>query len=175
MHNYLKKYYFINKFDKNHLEKIDHNVHIIYRNYNKPIDIKSLKKLKAFCKKEHFKLALKFGLEGVYLPSFNRSFAHNSYQFKKKFEIIGSAHNLSELNIKIKQGVNEIFFSPVFKKKNKFLGIYGFLSLKKYTKKKSIVLGGVENSKINLINFLKADGYAGISLYKKKGPLKKGP
>ena len=35
MHMYnLKKYYFINKFDKNHLENLDNKVSIIYRNYN---------------------------------------------------------------------------------------------------------------------------------------------
>ena len=44
---------------------------------------------------------------------------------KKNFKILGSAHNISELNIKKVQRINGIFISPVFKKKtNQALGIY---------------------------------------------------
>ena len=36
---------------------------------------------------------------------------------KKKFIIIGSAHNLKQIRIKEMQGVQIIFFSPLFKKR----------------------------------------------------------
>ena len=43
----------------------------------------------------------------------------------KKFQIIGSAHNQNEINIKKKQRVKEIFISPIFKYKSKApLGIH---------------------------------------------------
>ena len=152
MHKFfLIKYYFINKFDQFHLEKINGSVSIIYRNYKKKTNIKLLKKIKTYCNKRRIKfflandlkLALKLNLNGVYLPAFNKDIIPNCFQRKKSFKLIGSAHNIYELNIKKKQKVEEIFISPVFKKKNKILGIYGFLKLKKLNQLKNVVLGGV--------------------------------
>ncbi len=136
--------------------------------------------LRDFCKKRNFKfylsnnirLALKLNINGVYLPSFNKSLTHNCYKFRKNFDILGSAHNKQELNIKINQNVKNIFIAPVFKKKARKLGIHGFLKLRKTTAKNLIVLGGVKKSNINMIRFLKAEGYAAIGYFKKKGPLK---
>ena len=54
MHNYLKtKYYFINKFDTNIINKLDKKTIIIYRNYisSENIDESFILKLKKFCKK----------------------------------------------------------------------------------------------------------------------------
>ena len=180
MHNkFFKKYYFINKFNKNHLEKLDNRVHIIYRNYKNPINLKLLINLRNFCKKRgiklylsnNFKLALKLRLDGVYLPSFNKNTRYNCFKFKKNFDIIGSAHNLAELNIKIRQRVKSIFIAPVFKKKRFKLGIYGFLRLKNFTSKNLIVLGGVTKEKMNMISFLNAEGFAAINYFQKKRPL----
>ena len=180
MHNkFLKKYYFINKFNKNHLEKLDNSVHIIYRNYKNPVNIKLLINLRNFCKKKgiklylsnNFKLALKLRLDGVYLPSFNKNIKYNCFGFQKNFVILGSAHNVTELNTKIKQRVNSIFIAPVFKKKINEVGIYGFLKLRNFTNKKLIVLGGVTEEKINMISFINAEGFAAINYFKKKRPL----
>ena len=162
-----------------HLEKINHSVSIIYRNYKKKTNIKLLRKIKTYCNKrgiEFFlsndlKLALKLNLNGVYLPAFNNEMTHNCFQMKKRFKIIGSAHNIYELNIKKKQKVEEIFISPIFKKKGKMLGIYGFLKLKKIKQLKKIVLGGVSNKNLKQLSLINADGYAAINLFnKKKGP-----
>ena len=84
-----------------------------------------LKKIKTYCNKrgiEFFlsndlKLALKLNLNGAYLPAFNNDMIHNCFHIKKGFKLIGSAHNIYELNIKKKQKVEEVFISPVFKKK----------------------------------------------------------
>ncbi|MDA9709168.1 thiamine phosphate synthase [Candidatus Pelagibacter sp.] len=183
MHNkFLKKYYFINKFNKNHLEKLDNRVHIIYRNYKNPLNIKILINLRNFCKKKgvklylsnNFKLALKLRMDGVYLPSFNKSTRYNCFKFRKNFDVIGSAHNVMELNTKIRQRVENIFIAPVFKKKTNKLGIYGFLKLRNFTNKNLIILGGVTEEKMNMINFLNAKGFAAINFFQKKRPLKKG-
>ena len=158
---------------------MDNSVHIIYRNYKNPLNIKILINLRNFCKKKgvklylsnNFKLALKLRLDGVYLPSFNKSTRYNCFKFKKNFDVIGSAHNVTELNTKIRQRVKSIFIAPVFKKKINKLGIYGFLKLRNLTDKKLIVLGGVTEEKVNMISFLNADGFAAINYFQKKRPL----
>ena len=76
-----------------------------------------------------------------------------------------------ELNIKIRQKVKSIFIAPVFKKKLNKLGIYGFLKLRNFTNKKLVVLGGVTEEKMNMVNFLKAEGFAAINYFQKKRPL----
>ena len=99
----IRKYYFINKFDTNNINKQDKQTTIIYRNYSsKKIDESVVIKIKKLCKKKklkfflsnNIKLAIKLDLDGVYIPAFNKSFKHLSYSFKKQFKIIGSAHNL---------------------------------------------------------------------------------
>ena len=137
--SFLKKFYFINKFDRFHLEKISCSVSIIYRNYKKKTNIKLLRKIKTYCERRHIKfflandlkMALKLNLNGVYLPAFNKDIIPNCFQIKKGFKLIGSAHNIYELNIKKKQKVEEIFISPVFKKKKKFFFFFFFKNLKK--------------------------------------------
>ena len=179
MHNNLKtKYYFINKFDTNIIDQQDKYTIVIYRNYSKKVNELLILKLKKFCQKKNkrfflsnnIKLAIKLGLDGVYLPSFNKNFNHMSYTLKKKFEIIGSAHNNREILIKEKQGCNIIFLSPIFKvkKKNSFLNIikFNFLTLNK--KIKFVALGGINNKNLNKLNLLNIYGYAGISYFQKK-------
>ena len=94
MHNYFKtKYYFINKFDTNIINRLDKHTIIIYRNYSeKKINESLVLKLKKFCRKKNkkfflsnnIKLAIKLDLDGVYLPSFNKSLNHLGYKLKKK-------------------------------------------------------------------------------------------
>ena len=76
-----------------------------------------------------------------------------------------------ELNAKIRQQVKIIFIAPVFKKKINKLGIYGFLKLRNFTSKELIILGGVTEEKMNMINFLNAEGFAAINYFQKKRPL----
>ena len=121
------------------------------------------------------KLAIKLKLDGVYLPSFNKSFNHLAYNFKKKFIILGSAHSLKELNIKKLQAVKFFFVSSLFKKNKNYLGIYKFKFFENFTKKKLIALGGINEKNIKKLSLLDIRGYAGISFFKKKAPLKKGP
>ena len=122
---------------------------------------------------EAFKLALKLNLSGVYIPSFNKEIIPNCFKKKVNFKLIGSVHNIYELNTKKMQQVEKIFISPVFKKKNKLLGIYGFLKIKKYSSLKNIALGGINKNNIKILRILKADGFAAINYFdKKKGPYK---
>ena len=75
------KYYFINKFDTNNIDKQDKQTTIIYRNYSTKIDPFLILKIKRYCKKKSIKfylsnnirLAIKLNLDGAYIPSFNKS------------------------------------------------------------------------------------------------------
>ena len=172
---HLKKYYFINKFDPYHIKKLNKNTSIIYRDYNSIINISLLIKIRNFCRKNRrkfylsndVKLALKLNLDGVYLPSFNKSLKHLNYQIKKDFLIIGSAHNLLEIRIKEKQKISHIFISSIFKKEKNYLGFYKFNNLLKMTKKKVIALGGINNNNVRKINMLNISGFAAIDYFNK--------
>ena len=175
MHDYLKtKYYFINKFDSNNIDKQDKYTVIIYRNYTADkIDENLILKIKKYCKnkKKYFyisndiKLALKLNLDGIYIPSFNRKFNHLSYTFNKKFKIVGSAHNLKEIRIKELQGVNKIFISSIFKKNKNFLGLNKFKLLLNLTSKKVVALGGVSEKNKRQLELLNNADFAGISFF----------
>ncbi len=184
MHKYkYEKYYFINVFDTNLIKYQDKHTNIIYRNYKSEIDVKKVLILKDFCKKKglkfylsnNIKLALKLNLDGVYIPSFNKDFSHLSYNLKKKFRLLGSAHSIKEIRIKEKQGIKSIFLSSIFKKNKNYLGIYKFRLMKKYTGSKIIALGGINNENLKTLKLINVSGFSGITFFQKKGPLKKGP
>ena len=84
---------------------------------------------------------------------------------------MGSAHNLKEIKIKELQNTEEIFLSPLFKKKtNQQLNIYRYLKLRDTTKMKDISLGGINDRNIKKLKLIKPFGFAGISFFEKKGP-----
>ena len=88
-----------------------------------------------------------------------------AYTLKKKFEIIGSAHNLKEIKIKELQKVNKIFLSSLFKKNKNYLGINKFKLLSNLTKKKVVILGGISKKNKKLIKLLNNSEFAGISYF----------
>ena len=180
MHNkILNKYYFINKFDKSHIDKLDNETTLIYRNYNQKLDKRLILRLRNYCKKKgnkfllsnNIKLAISLNLDGVYIPSFNKDKKHLSYSFKKKFIILGSAHNVWEMRIKESQNVETIFLSSIFKKNKNYLGIYKFKLFSLLSKKKVVALGGVSLNNLKKLNLTDCLGFAGISFFEqKKGP-----
>jgi thiamine-phosphate pyrophosphorylase len=171
----MRKYYFINKFDTNNIDKQDKQTIIIYRNYSaKTIDRALILKIKGYCKKKSIKfylsndikLAIKLDLDGSYIPAFNKSLKHLAYSYKKNFNIVGSAHNLKEIRTKERQNVEKIFLSSLFKKNKNFLGINKFKLLSKLTKKKVIALGGISNKNQKKLALLHQSEFAGISYFK---------
>ncbi len=111
------------------------------------------------------KLAINLNLDGVYIPSFNKSFSHLSYNLKKKFLIIGSCHNLKEIRNKEIQKIKLIFISSIFKKNKKFLGINKFRNLSNNTKLKIVALGGVNKNNLKKLKLVNCVGFAGISYF----------
>ena len=169
----LKKYYFIEKFEKSNIDKQSKNTSIIYRNYKKKYKISEIILLRDYCRKKKMKFflsnnikrAINLDLDGAYIPSFNTSLAHLNYSFKKKFKIIGSAHNIKQIRIKELQNVSKIFLSSIFKANKNFLGINKFKLTSKLTKKDIVVLGGITKKNIKLIKLVDCKEFAGISFF----------
>ena len=179
MHINFKIYYFIQNFNLKELSNIKKSINIIFRNYHNNDYIDDLIKTRNYCKKKGFKLylsnninlAIKLRLDGVYLPSFNKKLGYKNFTSKKKFKIIGSAHNISEIKIKEKQNCEEIFLSPIFKteKQNQYLDIIKFNLQTLATNKKIIALGGLNLNNLKRINLTKSEGVASITWIKKNG------
>ena len=171
-------YCFVSEYNYLELSSLNKNIHIIYRNYKKNIDISTLISLKKYCKRNNkklfisnnIKLALKYKLDGIYIPAFNSQLNYLKFTIPTNFIVIGSAHNVKEISIKQKQGCKFIFISPIFKikKTNYYLDIIKFnlLTLKK--KSNFIALGGINLKNVRKLNLLNVTGFAGISFFQKK-------
>ena len=116
----------------------------------------------------NIKIALQLDLDGIYIPSFNKELKINYFTKKKKFKILGSAHNIKEIRQKEKQVVCCIFLSPVFitKKSNIFLAIHKFNNLANLTSKKIVCLGGIKKNNLKKIKLLNTYGFSSVSLFR---------
>ncbi len=173
-------FYFIDKYNIDELANLEKNIDLIFRNYNKKLKIDEIKSIQKFCKiskrnlylSNNIKLALRLGLSGVYIPSFNNSLNFASkHSLPNKFEIIGSAHNVNEIRIKKLQKCSKIFLSPIFKsKKNqKFLSTIKFNISTMSEDVDFIALGGMNKNNYKKLRLTKVVGLAGISWIKKNG------
>ncbi|MDB2680857.1 thiamine phosphate synthase [Candidatus Pelagibacter bacterium] len=175
-YNFKTKYYFLDDFDTKNIDKVDKQTVVIFRNYQlKKKDETLLLKIKKYCKNKNIKfylsnnvkLAIKLDLDGAYIPSFNKSLNHLNYSLKKKFEIIGSAHNINEIRLKEIQKVKKIFISSLFKKNKNYLGLNKFRLIRSLTKKQIVVLGGISEKNLKKLKILNFPEFAGISYFKK--------
>ncbi len=173
-------FYFIDKYNIDELTNLEKNIDLIYRNYKKKLKIDEIKSIHKFCKtnkrnlylSNDVKLALKLGLSGVYIPSFNNNLNFASkHSLPDKFEIIGSAHNVNEIRVKKLQKCSKIFLSPIFKsKKNqKFLSTVRFNLTALSEDIDFIALGGINESNYKKLKLTKVVGFSGISWIKKNG------
>lgn len=176
MHNKIPRIFtFIDSFDEKKIFKLNSNVGIIYRNYNKNLDINIILKIKKVCKlnnnkfylANNIKLAVQNNLDGAYIPSFNKKLNVQKFKVKRNFIIMGSAHNIQEIKIKEKQGVEIIFLSPIFQTKNykNHLGIIKFNFLLQLTKKKVVALGGINKKNLNRLKISNAYGFSAIKYF----------
>ena len=153
---------------------------IIYRYHKSDEKFSHLLRFKYLCKKKSIKLyiannlnlALKLKADGLYVSSYNKNLKFKNY-ITKKFEIIGSAHNLWEINLKRKQGCNSIFLSRLFKTdyedKKGFLGLIRFNLISKSFKNLTLIpLGGIRLSNLNYLKDVSCTSLAIFSEVKKK-------
>ena len=151
---------------------------IIYRNKKNLEKISDLLNFRRFCKVKSIKfyvandtkLAVLLNSDGLYISAFNRSL--RSLLLKKSnFKLIGSAHNLREISLKIKQGCKIILFSKLFlvdyDKTAPFLGVIKFNNYLKINKN-LVPLGGISIDNLNILSSLKCKGIALLSEIKKR-------
>ena len=168
-------FYFINDFDQNHIKNLPKDIAIIYRNYDEKYNEKKILKIKKFCRLNRRKfflanninLVVKLNLDGAYIPSFNNSLLVKRLKLRN-FILLGSAHNIKEINQKKKQEIDYLFISPIFKtkKKNKYLGLIKFNILSNFFNKKIVALGGINKKNLNMIKNKKNYSFASISYIK---------
>ena len=184
MHNTLPRFFtFIKTFNKDHIKNLNNDIAIIYRNYSNGYSKGSIEEIRNFCRKygkkfylsNNINLARSLNLDGVYIPSFNRSLNMNNINQNKKFLRIGSAHSIKEIKIKEKQGVKLLFLSSIFKnnKDKKFLGCVKFNNLANQTTLKIIALGGINKKNMSKLKITNAYGFASISLFETNYKLQK--
>ena len=158
--------------------KIRNKFSIIYRNNKKIDNLNNLHKFRQICKIKGIKfyvannnaLAVSLNSDGIYLSSHNKNL--NSLNYKKlNFEIIGPAHNLKEILLKIKQGCAFILLSKLFMveydKKAPYLGVLKFNNFSKISKN-LIPLGGIKKGNLNQLKNVYCVGFALLSEVKKK-------
>jgi len=184
MHKFPKIYYFISEFNREEIQNLNKNIALIYRNYHNKCNINQIKKIRDFCntqKRKFFisnsiKIAKKLNLDGVYIPSFNKLCNFKNLNVKKKFLILGSAHNLSELKNKEKQGCKAIFLTPLFKtnKSQFYLNPIKFNLLANLSKNNIVALGGINSFNFSKLNLTRCDAFASITWIKKNRPKKLG-
>ena len=162
--------------------KISNKFIIIYRNKKIIDDIDKLLQFRRYCKTKriqffianNFKLMVKVNADGLYISAQNKCL--NLIKFRmSNYKIIGSAHNIKEINTKILQGCKLFIFSRLFKTayKNKkdFMGIVRFNLFNKSSKVNLIPLGGIRLSNLNKLKTVNSNGFA-ISYEIKKKPAK---
>lgn len=178
MHNKFSTiFHFIDDFNQQHIKSLDKKIIIIYRNYEEKYDEKKILLIKKFCRNVNkkfylandIKLTQKLNLDGAYIPSFNKSLSVKAIK-NKNIILIGSAHNLKEINEKKRQGMDMIVLSPIFRvpKSKNSLGIIRFNLLSRYAKLRIIALGGINSNNIKGLNMLNCNGFASISYLQKK-------
>ena len=151
---------------------------IIYRNSKYQEDLRDLFVFRKKCKTKRISFFIANNLylarilkcDGVYISASNKSFKPlNLKNFR--MEIIGSAHNIKEIDAKKKQGCEYIIVSKLFKVdydlNSNFLGINKFNNLLK-NNKRIIPLGGIKLNNLNKLRIINSKGLAIMSEIKKK-------
>ena len=146
---------------------------IIYRN-KIPENIKKLRTFRLDCKSKKIPLLVannidlmrKIRADGLYISAHNKKL--NVRNFKKKFEIIGGAHNIKEINLKKSQGCSEIFLSRLFKTSYKFkkgfMGVVKFNLFSKLIRTSLTPLGGINLKNLNKLKNVDCENIAVSSL-----------
>ena len=152
---------------------------IIYRNNGKIENIDKLIRFRRNCKSKKIdfyisndeKLTTDLRADGLYISAHNTNLRLAKLK-KSNYKIIGSAHNIKELNIKLLQGCSAIIFSRLFKvshpSKKGFLGIIKFNLFKLSRKENLVPLGGINVSNLTKLKMVRSNSFALLSEIKKK-------
>jgi len=178
---FLPSYFFLSSLDDKQKKEIlaIKKISLIYK--SEKINIEEIIKIQNFCKKnkikffiyDNLKISLQIKCEGIVLPSHN-NIVINRLSLKKKFKIIGIAHNQREFFLKKRQNCQSIMLSPLnFNNKFKIKQILGpirFNLTSLHWNVNLIALGGINFSNVKNIKLTKARSIAFQSLLKKNPP-----
>ena len=186
INNDIKFYFFTDTLDEIITKNIKNfnKLCIIYKsNSINDINHTNINTIKSFCRKnkipffisDNFKLAKKYGADGIFLSSSYKKIG-NIILKKKNFKIIGSAHNQLEYSLKRQQLCEMILLSPLFYNKkysqNMILNVCRFNLISMNWKKKICALGGISLNNLKKLNMTKSSAAAFISLMKQNGQKK---
>tara|TARA_B100001063_G_C16453627_1_gene399536 strand:+ start:71 stop:646 length:576 start_codon:yes stop_codon:yes gene_type:complete len=159
--------------------KIYKKINIIYRNGKLSERVSNLLRFRRFCLLKRIKfyvsndvrLLNKIKADGLYISAKNKDLSLNKLK-NTKYDIIGSAHNYKEINIKKVQGCSTILYSRIFKtsytNKKDYLGLIKFNLISLGQKMTLVPLGGIRLSNLNKLNIVKCESFAVLSEIKKK-------
>ena len=152
---------------------------IIYRNADKIENIDKLVRFRRYCKSKKIdfyvsndeKLTSDLKADGLYISAHNKNLRLAKLK-KSNYKIIGSAHNIKELNIKILQGCSNIIYSRLFEVSHPFkkgyLGVIRFNLFNQLISKNLVPLGGIKLTNLNKLRMVRSDSFALLSEIKKK-------
>ena len=152
---------------------------IIYRNSKNNENIEDLKKFRKECRLKfikfyvanNIKLCVSLNSDGFYISSHSKNFKILSLK-KANFKIIGSAHNLKEIKLKVLQGCDYILLSKLFQvdydKKSPFFDVIKFNLYSNNINANLVPLGGIKISNLNKLKNVNSDFFALFSEIKKK-------
>ena len=179
---YKKKYFLlienIRDLDLSNIKLSDKFV-IIYRNQKKTDDFNKLLRFRQNCKvkkinffvSNDYQLMKLIKADGLYISAYNQDLSLLKFK-NTKYKLIGSAHNIKEIQQKVLQGCSHILVSRLFKttykNKKSFLGAIKFNLLKINKNMNLVPLGGIRLSNLNKLNIVKCDSLALLSEIKKK-------
>ena len=174
-------YFITEKLEELNLDYVKKTGAILILRNPKKFKQNDLKKFNDKCTKRNISLFIPNDVKTLFFLRSNKFYisAYNKKQFKHlkkinpRIQIIGSAHNMSEINEKIQQGCDYIVLSRIFKTSNKYkkghLGTMKFNLLTRNFSKKFIALGGINEKNFKRINILNAHGCALLKDKKKAG------
>ncbi len=151
--------------------KKSNKFNIIYRSKKVIEKVEKLIQFRKVCRSKNIdfyisndvKLANILKADGIYISAYNKNLKI-AYLKNFKTKVIGSAHNIQEINIKKLQGCSSIVFSRLFetsyKYKKGFLGVVKFNLLRLSRKENLIPLGGIKLSNLNKLNIVRCNSFA---------------
>ena len=186
INNDIKFYFFTDTLDeiiKKNIKNFNKLSFIYKSNSINDINHTNINTIKSFCRKnkipffisDNFKLAKKYGADGIFLSSSYKKIG-NIILKRKNFKIIGSAHNQLEYSLKKQQLCEMILLSPLFYNKkysqNMILNVCKFNLISMNWKKKICALGGINLNNLKKLNMTRSSAAAFISLMKQNGQKK---
>ena len=186
INNDIKFYFFTDTLDEIITKNIKNfnKLSFIYKsNSINNINHTNINTIKSFCRKnkipffisDNFKLAAKYGADGIFLSSSYKKIG-NIFLKKRNFKIIGAAHKQLEYSLKNKQLCEMLMLSPLFYNKkysqNMILNVCKFNLISMNWKRKVCALGGINLNNLKKLNMTRSSAAAFISLMKQNGQKK---